>query len=484
MPALTLYDTLTRQKQSLGPPEAAGELKLYTCGPTVYNVVHIGNLRAFVFYDLLRRSLRWLGYRVRHVMNITDVDDKTIRGARAEGVSLREFTERYTALFLEDMAALRILPADALPRATDAIDGMVAMVEGLLANGLAYRSDDGSVYFKITAFPGYGKLSHLDERTLRAGAGGRVAADEYEKEDVQDFALWKAWTPDDGDVYWETSLGKGRPGWHLECSALAREHLGESIDIHAGGVDLVFPHHENEIAQSEGASGKTFSRFWAHNEHLMVGGQKMSKSLGNFYTFRDLQRIAGASGREVRYALLTAHYRKQLNLQVTYEGEGEARRPARFDSLDAAREALRRLDEFRRSLTGRGGAPAPEAARALLRATREEVAAAIADDLNAPQALGRLFELVKEVNKLPAFDDAFGAEVQAFLDDIDQVLGFLAPDEVGLSPEEQGLFDGWVAARAAKDWSQADALRARLAERGIQVQARKGDSTWTRTPSA
>lgn len=480
MPALTLYNTLTRRKEPLEPPEEAGEVKLYTCGPTVYNVVHVGNLRAFVCYDLLKRALRWLGYRVRHVMNLTDVDDKTIRGSQREGVSLADFTRRYTELFLRDMDELNVLRPDVLPPATGAIDAMVRLVERLLAKGLAYRSEDGSIYYKISAFPDYGKLSHLDERTLRAGAGGRVAADEYDKESVQDFALWKAWTPADGEVYWETPLGKGRPGWHLECSALAMEHLGPSIDIHAGGVDLVFPHHENEIAQSEGATGKPFARFWVHNEHLMVGGKKMSKSLGNFYTFAELKELAGATGREVRYALLTAHYRKQLNLQVTYEGEGEHRRPVRFDSIEAAREALHRLDAFRASLRSRGGGPAPAAARELLARTRAEIEAAVADDLNVPMALGKLFELVREVNKLEPFDAAYGAEVEALLDDVDAVLGVLRPPDQSLSAEEQELFDAWVAARAEKDWPRADALRDALRERGIAVQARKGESTWSR----
>lgn len=241
MPALTLYNTLARDKETLAPPDEAGELKLYTCGPTVYNLVHIGNLRAFVFYDLLRRGLEWLGYRVRHVMNITDVDDKTIRGSRAEGIPLRAFTDRYTEAFLADMDSLRIERPHVMPRATEAIDAMVAMVQTLLDKGIAYRSDDGSIYFKIGAFDDYGKLSHLEKRTLKTGAGGRVAADEHDKESAHDFALWKAWSEEDGDVFWETPIGKGRPGWHLECSALAMEHLGASIDIHAGGVDLVFP---------------------------------------------------------------------------------------------------------------------------------------------------------------------------------------------------------------------------------------------------
>ncbi|MBL4844288.1 MAG: cysteine--tRNA ligase [Planctomycetes bacterium] len=477
---LTLTNTLSRAKESL-PAPGERPIQLYTCGPTVYNHVHIGNWRAFVFYDVLRRSLEWLGYEVRHVMNLTDVDDKTIRGSREAGQSLREFTDRYTQFFLEDLDELRILHPHAMPRATDAIDSMVALVKRLEAKGLAYQSDDGSYYFKISGFENYGQLAHLDVDTLRAGAGGRVAADEYEKDDVTDFALWKAWSEEDGDVFWETELGKGRPGWHLECSALAMEHLSESIDIHAGGIDLVFPHHENEIAQAEAATGKVFSKFWVHNEHLMVGGKKMSKSLKNFFTFRELQEVAGATGREVRYALLTGHYSKKLNLQVTYEGEGEERRPVLFDSIEAARSAIHRLDEFRRGLTIRGGGPVGDGARALVEGYQAAIRAAIADDLNVPAALGKLFELVTDVNKLPDFDEEFGRFVVSVLDDVDQVLGVLKPEaDAGLTPEDQALFTAWGAAREAKDWAGADTIRAQLKEHGIQVQARKGESTWSR----
>jgi cysteinyl-tRNA synthetase len=481
MTALRLSNSLSREKEALPPPGEADQIKLYTCGPTVYNHVHIGNWRAFVFYDVLHRALVWLGYDLRHVMNLTDVDDKTIRGSRAEGVGLREFTQRYTDLFLEDTEALRIRRPHELPRATDAIPDMVSLVETLLDKGIAYRGEDGSVYFKISAFEPYGRLSRLDKRQLQAGAGGRVAADEYDKDNASDFALWKAWSEEDGEVFWDTSLGRGRPGWHLECSALARKHLGDTIDIHTGGIDLLFPHHENEIAQTEAATGKPFSRFWVHNEHLMVGGKKMSKSLKNFFTFRELQEVAGASGREVRYALLTAHYTKKLNLQVTYEGEGEERRAVRFDSLEAAREALHRLDGFRDSLLRRGGGPASDEARALLGRQAAAMREAIADDLNVPAALGKLFELVREVNKLPDFDEVFGREVLAVLDDVDAVLGVLEPEaESGLSPEDQTLFEQWIAARTEKDWASADRLRDELAGHGISVQARKGESTWTR----
>jgi cysteinyl-tRNA synthetase len=476
--SLLLHDTLTRQKQDLGPP-GDKPVRFYSCGPTVYNRVHVGNLRAFLFYDTLKRALLWLGYPVRHVMNLTDVDDKTIKGSRAESTSLRAFTARYTKLFLEDMQKLGWVPPDVMPAATDYVPQMVDLVQRLEAKGVAYRSDDGSIYYKIAAFPQYGRLSHLDERTLRAGAGGRVAADEYEKESVQDFALWKAWSEEDGDVAWDTALGKGRPGWHLECSALAFEHLGETLDIHAGGVDLVFPHHENEIAQSEAATGKPFSRLWVHNEHLLVGGQKMSKRLKNFFTLADLEQLAGATPREVRYSLIAAHYRAQLNLQVTYEGEGEARRPVRFDSIETARASLRRLDQFRKDLKLKATGSA--SARDALAAKKAELREAIRDDLNVARALGVIFELVTEVNRLGAWSPAFAAEVDAFLDDADRVLGVLKPEAEALGPEEQALFDAWKAARDAKDFKRADEVRAQLSARGIQVQARKGaEPTWTR----
>ncbi|MFP8880817.1 MAG: cysteine--tRNA ligase [Myxococcota bacterium] len=494
MQPLILYNTLTRKKEIVTPlgvdeaelreeghREDRRAILLYTCGPTVYAPAHVGNLRALTFFDILRRGLDWLGYRVEHVMNITDVDDKTIRDSRAAGVPLFDFTRGHTKRFLLDMGELNVREPHLMPPATGAIAQMVELVEALFEKGVAYRGEDRSIYFKIAAFESYGALSQLDKRTLQAGAGGRVEADEYDKDNVQDFALWKAWTLADGDVYWDTSLGRGRPGWHLECSALAMMHLDESIDIHAGGIDLVFPHHENEIAQSEAVTGKPFSRFWAHNEHLVVGGKKMSKSLNNFYTYAQLGELAGASGREVRYALIAdAHYRKQLNLQVSYVGEGELRRPVRFDAIEKARESLKRLDEFRRSLGLRGGAGAPNGGDALLERVATEFRDAIADDLNVPKAMGRLFELVREVNKLPDFDAGFGAKVGDLLDDFDEVLGFLQPEQADLDPEEQQLFDRWLAAREAGDWPAADEIRSLLNDRGIQVQARKGESTWTR----
>ena len=284
-----------------------GQVTMYTCGPTVYNFAHIGNFRAILTYDLCKRWLVSRGYKVKHVMNITDVDDKTIRDSRKEGTALRDFTERYAKCFFEDCRELRVMPPDVTPRATDHIKEMLELVQILMDKGIAYQGEDGSVYFSIEKYEPYGKLSHLKERELKVGA--RVQSDEYDKESVSDFALWKAWVPQDGDVKWDSTWGPGRPGWHLECSVMARKYLGDTIDLHMGGEDLIFPHHENEIAQSEAATGKTFVRYWVHNGYLMVEGRKMSKSAGNFYTLRDIFK-KGYTGREVRLLLLSTYYRQ------------------------------------------------------------------------------------------------------------------------------------------------------------------------------
>jgi cysteinyl-tRNA synthetase len=490
---MKLWNTLTRQEEELRPIEA-GKVSLYTCGPTVYNRVHIGNLRAFVFYDLLRRTLEWRGLSVRHVMNITDVDDKTIRGARESQKTLREFTDLYLDLFLRDLDALRIERPTVMPRATDpeAIEKMVELVETLARKGVAYKAADGSFYFKIAAFPAYGKLAHLDLQGLEAGKGGRVAADEYEKENPQDFALWKAWDKDDGPVFWETRLGKGRPGWHLECSALAMRHLAETIDLHAGGVDLIFPHHENEIAQSEAATGKPFVRTWLHNEHLLIGGQKMSKRLKNFYTLGDLAELAGARPRDVRFALLKVPYRQRLNFQVTYDEDG---RPVRFDAIEEAQSSLDRIDNFRRSLKTRVGPEAPPELEALLPRAREEFAAALEDDLNAARAVAVIFELVSELNKRD-FDAAFARKVDDLLLDLDRVLAILETAEEQLSGEERALLDERERVRREAQekkkagdkpgmkaaFARSDELRAELKKRGIEVEDRPDGTTgWRRS---
>ncbi|MEK6857161.1 MAG: cysteine--tRNA ligase, partial [Nanoarchaeota archaeon] len=331
--ALKLYNTLKRKMQVFKPSEDI--VKIYTCGPTVYNYPHLGNYRAYLAADILKKYLKYKGYKVKHVTNITDVDDKTIRDSQKEGVSLKEFTDKYTKAFFEDLDTLRIEKADVYPRATETIPEMIKITKKLMQKKLAYKGEDGSIYYKVSKFKKYGKLANIDITKLQSGASGRVKADEYTKENVQDFALWKAWDSGDGDVFWETELGKGRPGWHIECSAMSMKFLGEQFDIHTGGVDLIFPHHQNEIAQSEGITKKQFVKYWVHNEWVLVNGEKMSKSKGNFYTLRDILS-KGYNSLAVRYSLISTHYRQQLNF--TLEG------------LDASKNSLQRLQDFLRTL--------------------------------------------------------------------------------------------------------------------------------------
>lgn len=429
---------------------------MYTCGPTVYNFAHVGNFRAYIFEDLLRRALKFAGYDVTQVMNLTDVDDKTIRGARAQGVALKAYTAPFIRAFFEDLKVLNIESAEHYPAATDHIPEMIGTIQRLLDGGYAYRSDDGSIYFNVKRFSGYGKLAHLDLSAMRVGV--RVAQDEYEKDNVADFALWKAWDESDGDVAWDAPWGRGRPGWHIECSAMSMKYLGESFDIHTGGIDNMFPHHENEIAQSEAASGKPFVRYWLHCGYLVVDGAKMSKSLGNFYTLRDLLQ-KGYTGREVRYVLLSAHYRQPLNFT--------------FSALDAARVALGRLDDFRERLAERGGGGA--AARkvpAWMDEGRRRFQEALDDDLNMPEALSAVFEAVTAGNKALDAGEMAPADALAALDqfdELDRVLGCLQKPEDIPGEDIAGLVARREAARKAKNWPEADALRAELGERGWEV---------------
>jgi cysteinyl-tRNA synthetase len=460
-PTFQLYNSLTRAVEPLQPLDPAGKrISLYVCGPTIYDYGHIGNFRTYVAVDLLRRALKHFGYQVDHVMQFTDVDDKTIRGAREKNLPLKQFTSIYRQAFLEDAKTLNIEIAERTPNATDHIPAMIALIGRLVGKKSAYVSDDGSVYFRIASFPKYGCLCHLDLSSLMTGA--RVNQDEYAKEGVGDFVLWKKWVPADGDVGWDSPWGRGRPGWHIECSALSMEHLGPQIDIHGGGTDLRFPHHENEIAQSEAATGLPFVGHWFHIEHLLVDGQKMSKSLGNMYTVRDVL-ARGYNGRELRYALLSgANYAKNLNFT--------------WQVLDDAKTALARIDEWRKRVRDLAPASPPSGAEQMevspgvttyLRALDE----ALAHDLNINDALGHFFSLIRETHK--ALDAGALTPVQAHHLEIawaalDAILG-LGDAAVTIPAGVQALLDQRAAARQAKDFAKSDEMRKAIEALGWKV---------------
>ncbi len=464
--SIQIFNTLTRQKELFTPIES-GKVRMYTCGPTVYDYAHIGNFRAFLFEDLLKRWLEYRGFQVTHVMNLTDVDDKTIKGSQQQGKRLREYTDFYAEAFFEDTKALCIAPATVYPRATDHVAEMVALIKTLLQKEIAYRGEDGSIYFAISKFPSYGKLSHLRVAELQAGA--RVKQDEYAKEEAQDFALWKAWSCEDGEVFWETELGKGRPGWHIECSAMSMKYLGETFDIHCGGVDNMFPHHENEIAQSEAATGKPFVHYWMHNEHLLVEGKKMAKRLGNFYTLRDLLQ-KGIDPLAIRYLLLSTHYRQQFNF--TFEG------------LTAAKSAIERLANLQRRLQDTNGSGSGEKVTLLMDKVQTCFGAAMDDDLNVSVALASLFDFVRDVNNLldaNALSREEAGRVYALIAGFDKVLGVIPkPAEETLPPEAAELIRKREEARKAKDWKSADALRQQLKAMGITIEDTAQGVRWKR----
>jgi cysteinyl-tRNA synthetase len=408
-----------------------------------------------VFEDLLRRYLEYKGFEVTHVMNITDVEDKIIEAVHKEKSPLTELTARYTKTFFEDRDALNIQPAHQYPRATAHLDEMFRLIEKLMAKGIAYRSDDGSVYYSIAKFPSYGELAHIRVDELKAGA--RVKHDEYEKETLADFALWKAWDEEDGDVKWDSPWGPGRPGWHIECSAMSMKYLGEQIDIHCGGVDNIFPHHQNEIAQSEPCTGKPFVKYWVHSAHLQVEGKKMSKSLGNYYTLRDLM-AKGWTGREVRYALISAHYREQLNF--TFEG------------LQAARSALQRIDEFLSKLQELAQPAGSDDFDKPLKASLQFMTA-MDDDLNISKALGVLFDFIRFINKEIIAGSLRPTEAGAILEDweeTDKVLGLGMPTTSDAPAEIQQLVEERQVARKAKNFKRSDEIRDQLAKQGWIVE--------------
>jgi cysteinyl-tRNA synthetase len=459
--ALKLFNTLSRSVQEFVPLDAnAQKVGMYVCGPTVYDHGHIGNFRTFVFADLVRRYLEFKDFQVRHVMNITDVEDKIIKRVRETGKSLREYTGFYEQEFLKDLDELRCLRPHDLPHATDFIPEIIALIEKLIARGIAYKANDGSVYFSIEKYRGcgcqYGQLVKLNFDEMRVGE--RVSSDEYDKESLADFALWKARVPDDGAVFWLSPWGEGRPGWHIECSAMSMKLLGPSFDLHLGGEDLAFPHHEDEIAQSEGAGvqppGQRFVKYWLHGAHLLVEGKKMSKSLGNFFTLRDLL-VKGFTGREVRCLLLSALYRETFNF--TLEGlEGARQKLARID------ECLAKLKEL--ACSGTGIADPTFISR---------FTEALDNDLNVSAAWGVVFDWVRETNKelaSGAMNASAAATALASWQEVDRVFGLGAPQEEGAPPELQALLEERQAARKARDFKKSDAIRDELKAKGWAIE--------------
>ncbi|MFZ1613746.1 MAG: cysteine--tRNA ligase [Holophaga sp.] len=474
--SIRLFNTLTRRVEPVAPLNP-GVITLYTCGPTVYNFAHIGNLRTFLFQDLLKRTFQAAGFEVRHCMNITDVEDKIIRDSQKElpaeadnaarHAAMKALTDRYTRAFFDDLEAVAIPQASFtfLPRATDYIPQMIQLIQRLETKGLAYARE-GSVYYRIAGLPSYGCLAHLDREGMQVGTS--VDSDEYERESVSDFVLWKATKP--GEPAWASPWGQGRPGWHIECSAMGMELLGERVDIHSGGVDLIFPHHENEIAQSEGATGHTWVNHWVHGEFLLVEGEKMSKSLGNFYTLRDL-RDKGIDPITFRYAIQSNHYRKLFNFG--------------FEGLKGAKSALERIRTFRTRMEGNGeiagGGEWKEAIDPIRRveAAREAFWASLSDDLNTPEALAAIFTLVSDLN---AHDDRIAltrAErdaVLVFLDETNAIFAGWPHQEISLDAEVEALIDARKAAKAAKNWAESDRVRDQLKAMGILLEDRKDGS--------
>ncbi len=463
-PKLKLFNTESRQKEELKPLHN-NQILMYTCGPTVYNYAHIGNFRTYVFEDLLRRTIKFFGFKINQAMNLTDIDDKTIAGAIREKVSLHDYTKPFIDAFFEDLKTLHIEPVEHYPAATEFIPEMIEVIQKLINNGVAYEGGDGSIYFAIRKFPRYGCLSHFKIDELKVGASTRVMADEYDKDHLADFVLWKKYdTQRDGEIYWESPFGKGRPGWHLECSTMAMRILGETIDIHVGGVDNMFPHHENEIAQSEACTGKVFTKLWMHSEHLVVDNKKMSKSLGNFFTLRDL--IAkGFTGTQVRYMLLHTHYKTQLNF--TFEG------------LDAMKMSLQRLQDFITRLQEINKNDSKNESKGkvdtLIEEKQIEFATALADDLNISIALAVLFDLVRQSNVLADASEISAAEAAKLLDllrKFDDVLAILNFEEQAnaIPKELQEALEKRLQARKDRDWALSDRLRDFIVNSGYVIE--------------
>ncbi len=461
---MKFYNTINRKKEDFKPIKN-GEVKLYTCGPTVYNYAHIGNFRAYIFEDLLRRSLEFSGYNVYQVMNITDIDDKTIRRSIEDKVSLNDLTDKYTDAFFEDLDKLNILKAHEYPRATKFVKEIIEMIETLEKKGYAYKVDDGSVFFRVSKFSEYGRLANLNPDEMKVG--GRVDNDEYEKEEIRDFALWKGYKQEDGPVSWDSPWGKGRPGWHIECSVMSTHYLGSSFDIHCGGVDNIFPHHENEIAQSKCALDDKFVNYWLHNEHLLVDSQKMSKSLGNFFTIRDILD-KGYKPEALRYVLISSHYRQKLNFTL--------------NRLDDAQKAINKLRELNRRLNNVNSEGESDSSKIeeINNLVIEQFRLSLEDDLNISEALGALYKWVNKVFVLLDSNNINKIESKAcveVLSRIDLVLG-VVDSKSDLSPEMKKLISDRELARKNKDWQESDRIRDLLKSKGVLIEDTPEGTTW------
>ncbi|WP_288550111.1 cysteine--tRNA ligase [Brachyspira pilosicoli] len=467
---IKFYNSLTRQKEEFKPMNEK-EVGMYSCGPTVYNYAHIGNFRAYIFSDLVRRVLEDYGYNVKLVMNLTDVDDKTIRNSKENHISLSEYTKKYKEAFFEDIKTLRIKPATVNPSATEHINEMIDIIKLLEKNGHTYEAD-GSIYFKISTFPEYGELANLDKQELKEGASGRVSSDEYDKENASDFVLWKAYTEEDGDVYWDSPFGKGRPGWHIECSAMSCKYLGKHFDIHTGGVDNKFPHHENEIAQNEAAFNEKFVNYWLHCEHLIVDGEKMSKSKGNFYTLRDLLN-KGLSAEAIRYSLMNSHYRKQLNF--TIEGINQSQ-----SAIDRVNDLIFRLKDVNKTDAD------DSAVMKELEEANKNFFESIYDDLNVSEALGVFFSFIKSINI--SFDSINVSSRDAIIKFIERVNNIIncfnmnGEKDIESSEEEKinKLIEERTLAKKEKNYKRADEIRDELNSMGIEIMDTPNGVRWKR----
>ncbi len=451
--AIKFYNTLTKRKERFTPIKA-GEVKIYTCGPTVYDTAHIGNFRTFIFEDLLKRFFVLKGYKVQHVMNLTDVDDKTIQRSVAEGINITELTQKYIDLFFEDLDTLKIIRADVYPKATEHVDIMIKMIEKLVDNGYAYQSDDKSIYFNIAKFNDYGKLAKLNMAEQKKSE--RIASDDYSKDNPQDFVLWKAWKTEDGEVFWNSPWGKGRPGWHIECSAMSTKYLGEHFDIHCGGVDNIFPHHENEIAQSQCAHDNKFVNYWLHSEHLMIDSGKMSKSLGNFYKISDLTAM-GFTPETLRYLLLNSHYRTKIDFSV--------------DKKQEAKKVVQRVNDFydrlMNSSINKQNEKLPQEFNLFV--------AALDDDLNTPKALGIFFEWLRRTN-IELDNDSITedkiAQAINFVEKFNSVFDLLL-QKSQIPQEVSDLVKKREEARANRDWNRADVYRDEIKALGWTIEDTK-----------